>query len=89
MLFKRFFDGETVIQATYIAYQMLPAEKLALMAFIEGLGLGIGMTSVGVIIFFSGLGVYLSNSNNQALAQGESIPRATADLILTGKFEAR
>lgn len=51
---------------TYVEYQSLPIEKLALMAIVEGVGLGVGMTSAGFIFFFAGLGVYLANNNNQA-----------------------
>ena len=52
--------------ATYLEYQSLPIEKLALMAIVEGIGFGVGMTSAGFIFFFAGLGVYLANNNNQA-----------------------
>jgi len=51
---------------SYIEWSTLTLEKLALMAVVEGMGLGIGMTVAGFILFGIGLGVYLAENNRQA-----------------------
>jgi hypothetical protein len=50
----------------YSEWTTLPIEKLALMALVEGLGLGIGITASGFVLFGIGLAIYLSESKKQA-----------------------
>ena len=47
-------------------YKTLPTEKLVLMTIAEALGLGIGITFAGFILFGIGLAVYLARSNDHA-----------------------
>ena len=71
------FFGAVLIVAglivSYIEWSTLSLEKLALMAVVEGMGLGIGMTAVGFILFVTGLGVYLADNNRQAWSRARRI----------------
>jgi hypothetical protein len=58
---------------SYIEWSTLSLGKLALMTIVEGMGLGIGMTAAGFILFAVGLGVYLAESNRQAWSRARRI----------------
>jgi formate hydrogenlyase subunit 3/multisubunit Na+/H+ antiporter MnhD subunit len=58
---------------SYIEWSTLSLEKLALMAVAEGIGLGIGMTLAGFILFGIGLGVHLADNNRQAWSRARRI----------------
>ena len=50
---------------SYNEWTTLPIEKLALMAIVEGLGLGISTTFAGFILFRIGLAIYFAKNNTQ------------------------